>query len=196
VSFHQILINSDSFLSFQEYHQFVTVGQTHSLQTHNKFYALKRRKLEEAKQNEELFSAHLNEHPLPIASILEEENSQSPLDSTSSQNPIISTFNTFIDPAVIQDINEVYEFGTARPDLNKKGSRFEWTAKEISHLQHFITQVEPTLSESERKNKYSTCLNYLKRADSNIQQDFHPFHCENSGRIKTGYEVAIKKLGY
>ena len=152
---------------------------------------MKKRKLEAAKENEELFDVHFNQHPLPIAS-REEENSQPP-----SFDPIstIASFNTSIDSEVIQDINEVYEFGTARPDLNKKGSRFEWTAKEISHLQHFIINIEPTLSESEKKNKYSSCLNYLKRADSSIQQDFHPFHCENSGRIKTGYEVALKKLG-
>lgn len=191
--------------STQAYQRFVVIGQTHSLHTHKKFYALKRRKLEEAKENEELFGVHFNQHPLPIAS-REEENSQPPLDSTSqppldeldstsTQISTIDAFNTSIDPEVIQNINEVYDFGTARSDLNKKGSRFEWTAKEISHLQHFILHIEPSLSESEKKNKYSSCLNYLKKADSSVQQDFHPFHCEHSGRIKTGYEVALKKLG-
>jgi len=168
----------------------VTTGQTHALQTHHKFYVYKKRKLEEAIENERVFEKHCNEHPLPVGSIIEEDCSIS-----GSQDPINATFNTTIDPTVVQDINETYEFGTARSDLHKKGSRFEWTDKEISHLQFFIRHVEPTLSESERKNKYASCLNYLKRADESIQQDFHPFHCENSGRIKTGYEVAFKKLG-
>lgn len=162
---------------------------------------MKKRKLEEAKQNEEVFERNLNKYPLPVASIVEEDHSgtiETSADEdliTPSENPIISTFNTTIDPAIVQDINETYEFGTSRSDLHKKGSRFEWTEKEISHLKYFILNVEPGLSESERRNKYSSCLNYLKRAPSSIQQDFHPFHCETSGRIKTGYEVALKRLG-
>lgn len=171
----------------------VTTGQTHSVPVHYKFYVMKKRKLEEAIENEKVYQKHCNEHPLPVSSILEEDHS--PIEPTSSQDSSSATFNTTIDPSVIQDINQNYEFGTARKDLNKKGSRFEWTEKEISHLQNFILQVEPTLSESERRNKYASCLDYLRRADESIQQDFHPFHCENSGRMKTGYEVASKRLG-
>lgn len=195
-----------------EYQQMVTTGQTHSVPTHLKFYVYKKRKLEEAIQNEKVFERHLNEHPLPVTPILDEDNTSlietmscqdsitanfdTPFDETiSAQDPIRTTFSTSLDPSVIQDINQTYDFGTSRPDLLKKGSRFEWTNNEISHLQYFILNVEPTLSESERKNKYSSCLNYLRRADPNIQKDFHPFHCENSGRIKTGYETALKRLG-
>ena len=93
-------------------------------------------------------------------------------------------------------IQENYEFGTARSDLHKKGSRFEWTKQEIHHLQHYIENVEPYLSESERRNRHASCLLYLKRSDSLIQQDFHPHHCETSSRIKTGYELALKTLGF
>lgn len=151
----------------------------------------KKRRFEEAKENEEIFNSHCIDHPLPISSSILEN---CVIDSIPDPNPAVSTFPTVIDSTLIQDINEVFDFGTARLDLHKKGSRFEWTKEEISHLQYFIMHIEPTLSESERKNKYASCLAYLKRADSNIQKDFHPFHCENSGRIKTGYEVAFKKL--
>lgn len=175
----------------------VTTGQTHTMSVHSKFYVMKKRKLEEAHENEKVYEKHCNKNPLPLASILDEDNLSS-IQTPISQNSSVSTsatFNTTIDPSVIQDINETYEFGTARQDINKKGKRFDWTDQEISHLQYFIIHIEPTLSESERKNKYASCLNYLKRADATIQQDFHPFHCENSGRVKTGYEVALKRLG-
>jgi hypothetical protein len=181
-----------------EYFKFVTVGQTHSMQTHQRFYVKqsleKKRKYEEGKNMQNLFENLLHEHPLPSTSI-EAENSEedsSPIDTPS--NLPVTPFNTTITSGPTISLDEIYEFGTARSDLNKKGKRFEWTEKEISHLQHFILNVEPTLSESERKNKYAACLLYLKRADSSIQQDFHPFHCENSGRIKTGYEVASKRI--
>jgi len=188
----------------------VTVGQTHSVPSHERFYVKqsleKKRKYEDGKEMQNLFQNLLNEHPLPTASI-ELENKEpetsfdpSPIEQLPSNNitsPPLAPFDTSTPintngPNI--SLDEVYDFGTARSDINKKGKRFEWTDKEISHLQYFILNVEPTLSESERKNKYSSCLLYLKRADSSIQQDFHPFHCENSIRHKTGYEVAFKKI--
>lgn len=176
------------FISFHvDYQQFVTVGQTHSLATHKRYYVVqemnKKRKFEEGKEIQELYQAHMHQHSLPVASI------------ESNPHPPPSPFQTSIDPTFVQDINETYDFGSSRSDLNKKGSRFEWTQDEIACLQSYILNVEPNLCENERKNKYSACLAYLKRADPSIQQYFHPHHCENSSRIKTGYEVALKKMG-
>ncbi len=189
------------------------VGQTHSLATHHTFYVKqsleKKRKYEDGKQMQDIFQSLLHKHPLPPTSIELEENRNeeepvtSPIETPSetttlapSLTPSLTPFDTSTPnkngPNI--SLDEIYDFGSARPDLHKKGQRFEWTEKEISHLQHFILHVEPTLSEGERKNKYSSCLAYLKRADSTIQQDFHPFHCENSGRLKTGYEVAFKRI--
>lgn len=126
----------------------------------------------------------MNHHSLPVTSLESNPGLQAPP----------STFQTSIDPTFVADIIESYDFGSARSDLSKKGSRFEWTEDEITCLQSYIVNVEPNLCESERKNKYSACLAYLKRADPSIQQFFHPHHCANSSRIKTGYEVALKKM--
>lgn len=188
----------------------MTVGQTHSLGTHQRFYVKqsleKKRKYEDGKTMQDLFQSLLHEHPLPPTSMelevnQEKEPDTSPVETlsetTSSPRPSLTPFNTsasFNKNGPNISLDEVYEFGSARADINKKGQRFDWTDKEISHLQHFILHVEPTLSEGERKNKYASCLVYLKRADSTIQQDFHPFHCENSGRLKTGYEAAFKRI--
>ena len=87
-----------------------------------------------------------------------------------------------------------FEFGIARSDFQKIARRFEWTREEIEHLMFYIKNIEPSLSECELKQKHSSCLRYLREADSSIQKDFHPYHVENSGRIKTGYEMASRKL--
>lgn len=164
------------------------IGQTHSLSTHRKYYVLqesnKKRKYEEGRDLQELYQTHLQNSSLPVTSLLQE----GPVENS------LQTFNTSIDPMKIIDINEVFEFGSARSDLQKKGSRFEWTNHEIDHLKNYILNIEPTLTENERKNKYSACLSYLKRADSSVQQDFHPHHCESSSRIKTGYDLAFKRI--
>ena len=143
---------------------------------------------------QEIFDNLLHHHPLPSSSI-DNHQEEGPPDTSSTA---IVPFNTTTHGPLGGDINleDNFDFGSARTDINKKAKRFEWTEKEISHLEHFILHIEPTLSDSERKNKYATCLAYLKRADETIQCDFHPFHCENSSRIKTGYEVAIKKIGF
>ena len=85
-------------------------------------------------------------------------------------------------------------FGVARPDFKKVGKRFEWTSQEIEHLQYYILNIEPTLTETEKSNKYASCLSYLRSADAEVKKDFHPHHGVNSGRIKTGYEVAVERF--
>lgn len=62
-------------LSFIEYEQFVTVGQTHSLTTHKRYYVKqsidKKRKYEEGQQMQNLYESLFQDHPLPIPSILQ-----------------------------------------------------------------------------------------------------------------------------
>lgn len=198
-----------------DYSQFVMVGQTHSINTHHRYYVMKslekKRKYEEGTNLQSLFQTLLHQHPLPSSSIetraqeeeeekedREEDHSTSVSSTSLTPIPPPIPFNTTTSGPIggNLDLDDIFEFGSARADLNKKGQRFEWTEKEINHLKYYIINIEPNLSESERKNKFSTCLTYLKRADASIQQDFHPFHCENSSRLKTGYEVALKRIGY
>jgi len=155
VSSDNRLIISHSFSLIQEYHQFVTIGQTHSVATHNKYYALKKRKIEEAKQNEQLFDAHFIEHPLPSPSILDEYSeiiqSTSTLHSTESPrtddrdddpqrkefDQLLKssnyTFSNLPTPETLSALNDL-EFGIARNDIEKKAKRFEWINEELDYL--------------------------------------------------------------
>ena len=185
------------------------VGQTHSVMTHKRFYVKqhiqKKRKYEEGKSMQDTFQKTMIENPLPVfqektLSITEEsaieERTTQIFEETTTEICQNITYNTSTTASIGSEavVEDIIEFGFARGDLNKKGFRFEWTKSEIAHLQYYILNIEPNLSDSERRNKYSSCLNYLKKANILIQHDFHPFHCENSGRIKTGYEVALKNL--
>jgi hypothetical protein len=212
------LSNSIGLPSLLDYNEFVTIGQTHSHQTHQRYYVKqsldKKRKYDEGTNLQNIFQTFLHGHPLPAPSIetsRKQDNVSVPPPVAVASIPFNTTTNgescASIASAIPFDtttngpiggnisIDEIYDFGGARTDVNKKGKRFEWSEKEIGHLQHYILNIEPSLPDSEKKNKYSTCLNYLKRADASIQQDFHPFHCESSSRLKTGYEVALKRIG-
>lgn len=177
------------------------VGQTHSVMTHKRFYVKqhldKKRKYEEGKHIQDIFNINMIQHPLPPFEdkfLSTEETKTADVEITIEASTTLLYSTLTLAPIGSEAVPEDAEFGLAREDLYKKGFRFEWTKNEIAHLQYYILNIEPKLFENEKRNKYSSCLNYLREADSLIQQDFHPFHCVNSSRIKTGYEVAIKGL--
>lgn len=206
-----------SLLSHSEYHQFVTIGQTHTLGVHQKFYALKRRRLEEAQQNGTLFNAHLNQNPLPAPSILqddEEENHSSfplaehsdsslqtstPTPTDDSQrkendqllrNSNYTIFSNIPTPETLSAMNDL-DFGIARNDIEKKGKRFDWIPEELDYLVLYIQTIEGDTT----KNRYSNCLNHLRtEASPEIKSFFHPHHVANSDRLKNGFTVALKRL--
>lgn len=83
------------------------------------------------------------------------------------------------------------DFGIARKDLEKDRKRFEWIPEELNYLQHYIESIE---KDSDKKNRYSTCLNHLRtEASPDVKKYFHPHHVANSDRLKNGFNVALKK---
>ena len=198
----------------------MTIGQTHSLATHRKFYALKRRRIEEAKENEQIFQTHFNEHPLPSSSLEEERNSSVSLDGDSEilSNPLNSLDSSRPSHQIAADqqreefdqllrnsnysisnipTNETLsamkdlEFGIARNDLDKKAKRFEWIKEELDYLVFYIQTIEGETT----KNRYANCLNHLKtEASADIKKYFHPHHVASSDRLKNGFNVAMKQV--
>ncbi len=94
-------------------------------------------------------------------------------------------------PEILQFINEM-DFGVARKDLEKVGTKFEWIKEEIEYLQHYIQFIE---KETDHKNRYAICLQHIKiDASVDIKKYFHPHHIASSDRLKNGYNSALKKL--
>ena len=203
-----------------EYDGIVVVGQTHSRKTHSRYYVksdqLKRQRYEEATKNQETFERIFPPQEIrpdnyeqinPVVNVAPSTGlplSISPpneCDSTRIQDRVPDIYeemrslvNSLPSTPILNYPRDEDGFGTARPDLIKKGKRFEWTSKEIQHLQYYILNIEPSLSETEKSNKYASCLSYLRSAEAHVKQDFHPNHVLNSGRIKTGYDNAVDKF--
>lgn len=93
-------------------------------------------------------------------------------------------------PESIQAFHDM-DFGIARKDLEKDRKRFEWIPEELNYLQHYIESIE---KDSDKKNRYSACLNHLRtEASPDVKKYFHPHHVANSDRLKNGFNVALKK---
>ena len=174
-----------------EYEEIVVVGQTHSRKTHNRFYVktqqLKKQRYEEATRIQETFE-RIVPPPPPEETHPDIYEEMRAMMNALPSNPIV------IPPDEDDQSDSNQGFGTARSDILKKGKRFEWTTQEIQHLQHYIIHIEPFLTETEKSNKYASCLSYLRSADPEIKKYFHPHHVVNSGRIKTGYDSAVAKF--
>lgn len=94
-------------------------------------------------------------------------------------------------PESIQAFHDM-DFGIARKDLEKDRKRFEWIPEELNYLQHYIESIE---KDSDKKNRYSACLNHLRtEASPDVKKYFHPHHVANSDRLKNGFNVALKKF--
>ncbi len=82
-------------------------------------------------------------------------------------------------------------FGSSREDINKTGKKFQWIPEEINYLENYILTIEKSPS----LNRIAICLNHLRyEASSDVKQFFHPFHVENSDRLKNGFNVALKRI--
>ena len=98
-----------------DYSQFVTVGQTHSFQTHHRFYVKKslekKRKYDEGTNLQNLFQTFLHDHPLPSTSIetsvtmtQEEEEKEDEVESSLPVPPVVP-FNTATNGPIGGNVN-------------------------------------------------------------------------------------------
>lgn len=189
-------------------------GQTHSIATHKTYYdkteqKQRKRKYEEGNEIQETFqkifepvessSREIESHTerseiesTPPAPAAEQQQS---IPSFDEQQQIYSQISLRIPNPTLELILDEADFGTARNDLNKTNKkRYDWLQEEIEYLQHYICNEEPLLSDSERKNRHSSCLKFLRKAPIEVKKWFHPHHVENSSRLKTGYEYAMNRL--
>lgn len=195
-------------------------GQTHSIATHKIYYnksdqqKQRKRKYEEGIEIQQTFekifepagsASHDVESTVssqaerpPIREIRSTPpppaEQQQVIPSFQQQQQIYSQISLGISKETMELMLDEANFGTAREDLNKPNKRFDWLDQEIDYLLHYICNEEPLLSDSERKNRHSSCLKFLRKAPIEVKQWFHPFHVENSARLKTGYEYAMKRL--
>ncbi len=197
-------------------------GQTHSIATHRTYYdksehKQRKRKYEEGNEIQETFHKIFEESTVPshTESTVPSHTERSPtreiesppppppppaeqqqaIPSFHEQHQIYSQISLRIPNHTMELIMDEADFGTARNDLNKTDKkRFDWLQEEIEYLQHYICNEEPLLSDSERKNRHSSCLKFLRKAPRDIKQWFHPHHVETSARLKTGYDYATNRL--
>jgi hypothetical protein len=92
------------------------------------------------------------------------------------------------------DGHESRVFGMARTDIGEKKKKFDWIDEEINYLVEYIQNIAPSLPGAE-KNRYATCLSFLKTsAPDEAIQFFHPHHLRNSDRLKNGYLRALQTI--
>jgi hypothetical protein len=104
-----------------------------------------------------------------------------------------SSYAHSISPGGI-DGHESRVFGMARTDIGEKKKKFDWIDEEIDYLVEYIQKIAPTLPGAE-KNRYATCLSFLKAsAPDEAIQFFHPHHLRNSDRLKNGYLRALQTI--
>lgn len=168
-------------------------GQTHSLSTHRTYYdkssRIRKRKLEEGSAIQGTFQKIFEENRKE-----NESTTSSELPNFQDQEQIYSKLSLTVPPETMNRILDEAEFGLSRNDIDKVAKRYEWLDQEIDYLQHYISNIEPSLSNSQRKNRHATCLQHLYQAPREVKGWFHPFHIETSGRLKTGYEQALAKM--
>lgn len=108
-------------------------------------------------------------------------------------NPLFTPLISTLLPIRADDDISVKKFGSARTDIDEKKKKYDWLDEEISYLQHYINQIEPTLKNS--KNRYATCLNHMLRdAPESARQYFHPHHITTSDRLKNGLIRAVEMM--
>jgi len=163
-------------ISLEEYQTYVEAGQTHSIATHQKYY-VKKRKYEEAKMVQATIERIIPQIP----------ELTSPVDHYPSPPHDQQTKTIILNSSVER------RFGTARSDLTEIRKKYDWIDEEINYLKHYIESIEPTLPEAS-KNRFATCLSYLKNtAPVDIIQFFHPHHISSSDRLKNGLLRAAKQ---
>jgi hypothetical protein len=147
---------------------------------------MKKRKLEEAHENEKVYEKHCNKNPLPLASILDEDNPSS-IQTPISQNSSVSTsatFNTTIDPSVIQDINETLVSNGIYSILNNK-----WNSK--PEKLKIIINEKLIRQKSEQYMKIIDEL--IKRAKNN--EDVYDEILSLRDKIKIFRKIGLSKNG-
>lgn len=201
-------------ISFDEYKMFVENGQTHSVSTHKKYY-VKKRKHQEGEAIQQIFKkvfpqapelATINDYYEDInptldtshSQVQEEELQQLDIQPIAVWSPIphmTSTSSSSSSSSSSKRTPDCRQFGTARSDINEMNKKkFNWTDEEISSLQQYIKDVEPSMNLG-TKNRYASCLTYLKQwASDDVIKYFHPHHLVNSDRLKTGFLRALETL--
>jgi hypothetical protein len=194
-------------INLEEYQRFVTTGQTHTMATHKKYYA-KKRKLEEGHLIQESY-----EKIFPIAPPIQ-DNYDNVDQTTEQMDEFASNYyvpyandipNNLPSSSADADadadatptshrrdrVGEVGGFGCARTDINDSKRKYDWIDEEIDYLVEYIEKIAPTLPGAD-KNRYATCLSFLKRsAPFEAIQFFHPHHLQTSDRLKNGYLRAL-----
>ena len=163
-------------------------GQTHNVSTHKKYYS-KKRKYEEGNRIDSIFQQHIanNEEPR-----IEETKYESLLEREfCAKNPVVLTNNP---PAVVINVLDEDDFGTARDDKNLVKQRYDWIDQEMNFFENYIENIEPRMTSEEKKYRFAACLSYLKKCHPEIKKHFHPNHVANTDRLKTGFLRAAKVL--
>ena len=205
----------------EEYHRFITTGQTHNITTHKKYY-VKKRKHEEAQLLQESYHKifpeapvihdHYDETTTPSTSVFVDQEIFQELESIDTNLPpsptdhstltTTTTTTTTTNPVILSHrinrshhhVDEVRKFGSSRSDINETKKKYDWIEEEISYLVKYIQFIAPELPGAS-KNKYATCLNHLKlSAPAEAIQYFHPHHLMSSDRLKNGYLRALQIL--
>ena len=175
-----------------EYHDLVTLGQTHSISTHKRFYdfsdVTRKEKLKKARTMNAAFQRITQNQP---ENIIHSNSADRETFLDAIRN---STYR--VQPGVVPSADTLnamseLDFGSAREDLHQEKKRYDWIDEEINFLIDYISTIECDTS----KNRYAACLHYLKtEADAEIRKYFHPHHVANSDRLKNGFNVAIKRI--
>lgn len=188
-------------ITLEEYQRFVTTGQTHTMATHKKYYA-KKRKFEQGHLIQESY-----EKIFPIAPPIQDNYDYNVDQSTEQMDEFPSNYYDLYANALPSNlptssssaaaptfhrVGEVGGFGCARTDINENKRKYDWIDEEIDYLVEYIQNIAPTLPGAD-KNRYATCLSFLKRsAPLEAIQFFHPHHLHTSDRLKNGYLRALQ----
>lgn len=201
-------------ITMEEYERFIQTGQTHTMATHRKFY-VKKRKYEEGQLLQDSYEKIFPTPPIINDyyenRITEEEVAYLMIENRDEYSPHLYSSDTFTtdlqtphDSSYLPTphlpsrcrglIDEVREFGLARSDIDEIKKKYDWIKEEIDYLVEYIQIIAPELP-SAAKNKYATCLTFLKQsAPAEVIQYFHPHHLVNSDRLKNGYLRAIQLI--
>lgn len=188
ISTHIADLHRDQKITHEEYKNFVLIGQNHALATHSTFYDINnpKRKYEQGTEIQQTFQKVKSS---------DGELTESTIPSFEEQMKTYSTMSLSVPKETMREIMEEIEFGSAREDINKVAKRYDWLDQEIEYLKSYILDIEPTISEADKKNRYATCLNHIKKSTTvDVKKWFHPFHVESSGRLKSGFERALTSL--
>lgn len=195
------------FLSPVEYSALVETSQTHNMSVHQKFYVKKRRVCQDATTIPLAYNKVVPECSLTKVgtSVYQELFDHLPLsdddersfhhppadhedDKTVEGNQDADFPSEVIDlQRLKQMIHPPKQIGSARADYLSKGKRFPWIQEEIDYFHEYFSSTEPILNEDQLSKKYATCLQFLKNEGQDVLKYFHPYHLENSDRLKTGY---------